>query len=139
NDHMTELAQWQKGNEDYLCAALDWLRLRLLRACHDTSPAETVTDEQLAEAEAAMLVAEKTEPPPALLIAARQFGLSSFESKVLLLSTAMELDTRMAYLCARAQDDPNKAYATFALAFSIFEEPSWDSLSPDRPLRFWRL
>src|SRR2546421_770695 len=44
-----------------------------------------------------------------------QFGLSSFEREVLLLSTAMELDTRVAYLCARAQDDPNKAYATFAL------------------------
>src|SRR3989440_12520590 len=68
-----------------------------------------------------------------------QFGLSSFEREVLLLSTAMELDTRVAYLCARAQDDPNKAYATFALAFSIFEQPSWDALSPERPLRYWRL
>jgi hypothetical protein len=136
---MSELAQWQKGNEDYLAAALNWLRLLLMRHVEDTSPAETVTDEQMAEAQAAMLAAEKTEPPPALSIAARQFGLSSFERDVLLLSTAMELDTRIAYLCARAQDDPNKTYATFALAFSIFAEPSWDALSPERPLRYWRL
>ena len=26
---MTDLAQWQKGNEEYLAAALVWLRLRL--------------------------------------------------------------------------------------------------------------
>ena len=136
---MSDLAQWQKGNEEHLAAALNWLRPLLLRACQDASPAETVTDEQMAAAQAAMFAAEKTEPPPALLIAARQFGLSSFEREVLLLSTAMELDTRVAYLCARAQDDPNKAYATFALAFSIFEQPSWDALSPERPLRYWRL
>jgi len=137
---MSELAQWQKGNEEYLAAALNWLRLVLSRhMSQDESGADAITDEQMAEARAAMLAAEKTEPPPALLIAARQFGLSSFEREVLLLSTAMELDTRVAYLCARAQDDPNKGYATFALAFSIFEQPSWDALSPERPLRYWRL
>src|SRR3989440_763452 len=137
---MSEVAQWQKGNEEYLAAALNWLRLVLSRRMsQDESGADAITDEQMAEAQAAMLAAEKTEPPPALLIAARQFGLSSFEREVLLLSTAMELDTRVAYLCARAQDDPNKAYATFALAFSIFEQPSWDALSPERPLRYWRL
>ena len=136
---MSELAQWQKGNEEYLAAALAWLRLLLLRACPDASPAETVTDELMTEARTAMLAAEKTEPPPALLIAARQFRLSCFEREVLLLSTAMELDTRVAYLCARAQDDPNKAYATFALAFSVFDEGSWDALSPERPLRYSRL
>lgn len=136
---MSELAQWQKQNEDYLAAALNWLRLLLLRAYQDTTSEETVTDRQMAKARAAMLAAEKTEPPPALLIAGRQFGLSCFEREILLLSTAMELDTRVASLCARAQDDPNKTYATFALAFSIFEQPSWDALSPERPLRYCRL
>jgi hypothetical protein len=42
-------------------------------------------------------------------------------------------------LCARCQKDPSRAYPTFALAFSLFEEPSWDALSPERPLRYWRL
>jgi hypothetical protein len=137
---MSDLAQWQTGNEEYLAAAINWLRLLLARhSSEDTSRANTVTDEQMAEAQAAMLAAEKMEPPPALLIATRQFGLSHFERDVLLLGAAMELDTRIAYLCARAQDDPNKTYATFALAFSIFDEPSWDALSPERPLRYWRL
>src|ERR1700730_418177 len=137
---MSDLAQWQKGNEEYLAAALNWLRLLLARhVSEDKSPAESVNDQQFAEAQAAMLAAEKTEPPPALLIAAQQFHLSRFERDVLLLGAAMELDTRIAYLCARVQDDPNRAYATFALAFSIFDEPSWDALSPERPLRYWRL
>ena len=51
----------------------------------------------------------------------------------------MELDTRIATLCARAQDDPQRAYPTFALALALFDNPSWDVLSPERPLRYWRL
>ena len=42
-------------------------------------------------------------------------------------------------LCARAQDDPQKNFPTFALALALFDEPSWDALSPERPLRFWHL
>jgi hypothetical protein len=42
-------------------------------------------------------------------------------------------------LCARAHDDPARPYPTFALALALFEEPSWDVLSPERPLRYWRL
>ncbi|MGK7904653.1 MAG: ATP-binding protein [Hormoscilla sp.] len=30
-------------------------------------------------------------------------------------------------------------YPTFYLAFAVFEEPSWDVVSPKRPLRDWRL
>src|SRR6185312_14086007 len=52
---------------------------------------------------------------------------------------SMELDTRIATLCARVQDDPNKPYPTFALALALFDSPSWDVLSPERPLRHWRL
>src|SRR5262249_54309915 len=41
-------------------------------------------------------------------------------------------------LCALAQGDAARCYPTFALAMSLFDEPAWDVLSPDRPLRFWR-
>ncbi|MGH9956863.1 MAG: ATP-binding protein, partial [Pyrinomonadaceae bacterium] len=51
----------------------------------------------------------------------------------------MELDTRIAALCARAQDDPHRAFPTFALALMIFDEAAWDALSPEGPLRRWRL
>src|SRR5439155_13907902 len=58
---------------------------------------------------------------------------------VLLLCAAVELDTRIGPLCAQAQDDPNRPYPTFALALALFDEPAWDVLSPERPLRYWRL
>jgi hypothetical protein len=70
---------------------------------------------------------------------AQRFGLSRFERDVLLLCVAMELDTRIGSLCARAQDDPSRPYPTFALALTLFDDPVWDVLSPERPLRHWRL
>jgi hypothetical protein len=76
---------------------------------------------------------------PALVVLADRLGLSAFERDLLLLCVGMELDTRFPALCAQAQHDPAKPYPTFALAFSVLDAPSWDALSPQRPLRYWRL
>src|SRR6266853_2077144 len=80
-----------------------------------------------------------SEMPSAFDHLTERLGLSPFEKNVLLLCAAMELDTRIAGLCARAQDDPHKPYPTFALALALFDEPSWEALSPERPLRYWRI
>lgn len=171
---MNDLAQWQAQNEQYLAAALAWLRLRLKRLAGGTaentpvlhtappspptgwwsrkrrataepasdSPAMTlspVTEAQIAQATETMNAAAATEPPPALFILAHRLGLSRFEQEVLLLCAAMELDTRMAALCAFAQDDLHRPYPTFALALALFDDPAWEVLSPERPLRYWRL
>lgn len=82
--------------------------------------------------------AETSEPPPAMMLLAHRTGLTDFERDVLLLCVAMELDTRIAALCARAQDDQSRPFPTYALAMAIFEGASWDAISPDRPLRYWR-
>ena len=50
----------------------------------------------------------------------QRLGLSPFEQDILLLCAAMELDTRIPALCARAQDDPARPYPTFALALVLF-------------------
>jgi hypothetical protein len=76
---------------------------------------------------------------PALVLLAKRLGLSDFERDLLLLCIGMELDTRMPALCAQAQHDPSKPWPTFALAFAVLDDPSWDALSPERPLRYWRL
>jgi len=76
---------------------------------------------------------------PALQLLAQRLGLSEFERDVLLLCIGMELDTRMPALCAQAQHDPARPWPTFALAFAVLDQPSWDALSPERPLRYWRL
>jgi hypothetical protein len=95
--------------------------------------------EDLVLAAAKMKDAEAMQPPPALVILRERFGLSSFEQNVLLLSAAMDYDTRIASLCARVQDDPRRPYPTFALAMVLFDDPAWDILSPDRPLRYWQM
>jgi hypothetical protein len=78
--------------------------------------------------------------PPASLTALRdRLGLTPFELDTLLLCVAMELDTSIAALCARVQREPERAYPSFALALSLFDEPAWDALSPERPLRYWHL
>jgi hypothetical protein len=100
---------------------------------------DAVTEADIAQAVADMAAIEPAEPPPALIILGQRLGLSRFEAQVLLLCAAMELDTRTAGLCARAQDDAGKPYPTFALALSLLDEPAWDALSPERPLRYFRL
>jgi len=126
---------WQENNARYLSAALEWLRLRLLRLA---KPADASAGKVTHAAEG-MSKFETGSPPPMLLLLGKQLGLSKFEMEVLLLCSALELDTRVAGLCAQAQDDPNRPYPTFALALALFDDPAWEALSPDRPLRYYRL
>ena len=182
---MNNGTDWQKGNAQYLSAAMVWLRACLeqlaglqredqsisalpvlpAREEHksvwrhflhgpDALPAKTPSplqlddgmhagahsDQRVAEAAAAMQTAtNEMDPPPALLLLTQRLGLSQFEQQVLILCLGMELDTGIAGLCARCQKEPGRAYPTFALAFSLFEGAAWDALSPERPLRYWRL
>jgi hypothetical protein len=100
---------------------------------------ETITDKQVAKAAQEMQEALEQMPSPAMVILSQRLGLSSFEQKVLLLCAAIELDTHIPTLCARAQDNPHQPHPTFALVLTLFDEPAWDVLSPERPLRYWRL
>jgi hypothetical protein len=103
-------------------------------------PTITTANGDLAEYARQMAEAETNENTlPALVMLGQRLQLTRFEREVLLLCVAMELDTRIAALCTRAQDDASKTYPTFALALALFDEPSWDVVSPERPLRYWRL
>jgi hypothetical protein len=96
-------------------------------------------DEQIKMATTAMSIAETSVTPPALEILTRTFGLSGFERQVLLLCAARDLDTRIDDRCAYTQADATRRFPTFALALAALEDPLWDALSPDRPLRYWHL
>ena len=67
------------------------------------------------------------------------FGLSPFERAVLLLCAGIELDTAFAAECAAAQGDRQRAQLTFSLALAALPEPHWSALTPNAPLRYWRL
>ena len=158
---MNDKAQWLEINEKHLAATLAWIRLRLQRLAE--SPAEPIKDDQqsshgwfkrdkttdnkrlpapssvpsdeaLELARQEMVELENNDPPPALNLLTKYLGLSKFDRHVLALCAAMELDTRIASLCAKAQGDINKPYPTFALAFALFEDPDWNTLSPPRAL-----
>jgi hypothetical protein len=104
------------------------------------NPKNTIpTDQEIEQARQEMMKLEENDPPPALILLANFLGLTRFDRNILAICAALELDTRIAPLCARAQDDPNKPYPTFALAFALFDDPDWDVLSPHAPLRHWRL
>ena len=78
-------------------------------------------------------------PVSALIMLGQRLGLSDFERQTLLMCAAMEFDTGFGALCARAQRDPARDGPTFGLALAALDEPAWDAMSPERPLRYWRL
>jgi hypothetical protein len=131
---MMDRAQWQQENTRYLSLAIAWLRLRL--QC--MMPDATVTAGEVAEAEAAMLEAEEMAPPPALVELSSILGLTRFEQSMLLLCAAIELDMEIASFCGKIQGESQR-YPTYALVLGLFDDPVWDIVSPERPLRSWRL
>jgi hypothetical protein len=139
------LQDWHEKNSYYLSVSVDWLRLKLNRLAatvtdkNDITPEASKDEEAINKAFAVIRELESVEPLPALVILKRRFGLYDFEQYLLLLCAAMELNTWMPSLCARAQDDLNKPYPTFALAMSLFKDAAWDTISSQRPLRYWRL
>jgi ATPase family associated with various cellular activities (AAA) len=78
-------------------------------------------------------------PPAALETLCATFRLSPFERNVLLLCAGIELDSAFASLCAAAQGEPGRNFPTFSLALAALPDAHWSALSPDAPLRRWRL
>ncbi len=114
---------WIEANQRYLMAALDGVRAALEgRAAAEPSAA-----------------AEEMSPPSALETLCKLFGLSSFERAVLLMCAGSQLDSKFASVCANASGDPRRDYPTFSLALATLPEAHWSALSPDAPLRRWRL
>ncbi|WP_416979760.1 ATP-binding protein [Streptomyces sp. T028] len=64
------------------------------------------------------------------------FGLTSFERDLLVLCAAMELVPTAAARCAAAS---GREFPTFSLALAALPEPHWSALTPDAPLRRYRL
>jgi hypothetical protein len=72
---------------------------------------------------------------PALIHVARIFNLSAFEREMLLLIAGMEMDRGVR--AAVATIDPRGP--SLGMALDRLGQPHWDALSPDAPLRAWRI
>ncbi len=157
---MSEQANWMENNDKYLAATVAWVRLRLQQLSQPVDESDDADKEssswfkpakkaqssvKIPDSEAIelarqdMVKLENNDPPPALILLAKALNLSRFDRHVLALCAAIELDTRIAGLCAKAQGNLNKPYPTFALAFALFDDPDWNALAPNAPLRYWRL
>ncbi|MBW0001704.1 MAG: ATP-binding protein [Verrucomicrobia bacterium] len=118
---------WIEGNQAYLVA--EFVRLKGL---FESTSAE-VPDGELNEARAALVI------PPAIDRLAELFELSAFERDILLLCAGVEMEARIAALCAEALGQSQRTYLTFGLAMAVLPEPHWSALTPSRPLRRFRL
>ena len=78
----------------------------------------------------------KAAPPSPLSWLRQVFGLSDFESDILVLCAAMELDAECARVVSQLQGE---AAPTFSLALAALPAAHWSALMPDSPLRRWGL
>lgn len=76
--------------------------------------------------------------PPVLRTLAARFQLTAFETELLALALAVEIDPACAEAVRRRQPggDPRPS---FGLAFTTLTAPHWSALTPDRPLLRWHL
>jgi hypothetical protein len=165
---MSDYDRWLAANDAFLSELVGWLRGRLEQLASDGAPPPQATAaapdvrqprpllerrrrgvvepppvvpvaKTAAAAPSVLAEAEGRDEPPPLIMLSTALGLTAFQRNVLLLTVAMELDTGIAPLCARAQHDPQRRFPTFALAMTLFDGSSWDVMSPEGPLRRWLL
>ncbi len=135
---MSEQDAWREANRAVLVAALD--EVRALLEAHAAGGATAGSAPSLPPVSGEPEGGRWDHPdPPRLEQLCRLFHLSSFERRVLLLAAGVELETAFAHLCARAQGAPDRPFPTFSLALAAFPDAHWSALSPDAPLRWWRL
>jgi ATP-dependent 26S proteasome regulatory subunit len=113
---------WTEANQQYLMSALDAVR----GALEQRAPVQTPAREEIS-------------PPPALETLCKLFGLSPFDRAVLLMCAGMELDSKFAGICAKANGDARRDYPTFSLALGALPDAHWSAVTPNAPLRRWRL
>ena len=130
---------WPEANQRHLMAALAVVREALQRHAARAAGKSVAEDAGRAAQKQEHEAACAMPAPSALETLSKGFGLTAFERDVLLLCAGMELDSAFAALCAEAQGDGRRPYATFSLALAALPQAHWSALTPDAPLRYWRL
>ncbi|MEO8455607.1 MAG: hypothetical protein ABI454_10635, partial [Sphingomicrobium sp.] len=119
---VAEVPSWAELNRQWLVAQIAGLAHRIKTV--DSRDAESADD--------------PTTFTPALVHCANVFGLSPFERHLLLLVAGLQLDHGLRQAVAARCPD-GSARASFGLALEALPQPHWDALSPDSPLRHWRM
>ncbi|XGW00356.1 MAG: ATP-binding protein [Leptolyngbya sp. BL-A-14] len=128
---------WHQANQQSLLMHIDRLRQRLQQYIHKADNPEA--RDPLKHLDSLVKPITPATPDFALDHLRQTFGLSVFEQDVLLLCAGLELEADFAQLCAIAQREPQRPYATFSLAMTLSAYPDWQALSPDSSLRRWKM
>ncbi|MEP6781470.1 MAG: AAA family ATPase [Gemmatimonadaceae bacterium] len=126
-------AEWIVDNQRDLARSLNRVLTELAQHAGTETPAANVSDDD----DGGENVVDTAEFALATLV--RTFGLSSFERDIVLLCAGVELDARFAPLLMEANADGKKRGPTFGLALAFLPDAHWSALTPDAPLRAWRL
>ena len=127
-----EAEGWVEANQRHLASALREVCDSLARHV-GTDPVSTRREPTRRDGES-----WTQDRPPALDVLCTAFGLTPFERDVLLLCAGVELDASTTDLCAAARGD-GAGHPTFGLALAALPAAHWSALTPDAPLRRWRL
>ena len=127
-------AGWHEANQHYLMREVRRVSRGLTARAAQAEPARVDT----AAEELDHVAADALDPPPAIATLCEAFALSGFERDLLLLCAGVELDAQVAGIVASLQR-PARLVPTFGLALAGLSGAHWSALSPDRPLRRYRL
>jgi hypothetical protein len=130
---------WLEANQRYLHLAIGGLREHLESKFQDTTD-KAEDDEQALTAKQERTWPERDMNPPAALDSlCHSFSLSDFERDIILLCAGVELDSGFAALITSLNEDPQLKGPSFGLALSLLPDTHWSALTPDAPLRRWRM
>ncbi|HQF16590.1 MAG TPA: AAA family ATPase [Methanotrichaceae archaeon] len=132
---------WQQANQRYLAESLSRVRQLLKRriagaeSYQEASPLgrENGIEEPRFDETSIISV------PSSLETIIHSFGLTTFETDILLLCAGFELDFSFGELCSQAQGDVGRPYPTFSLALAALPNPHWTAIVSGAPLRRWRM
>lgn len=121
---------WIGANQRWLAAGFARLKLRLRgEPASVTAQAEAAVDGARAALDA----------PPALEVLAESLGLSNFERELVLLCAGTEMDAELARAVGQALGRASATSPSFGLALGLLDQPHWSALTPQAPLRRWRV
>jgi len=135
-----EVNNWQEANKRYLMASIGIIRSVLeYHVKPDNEDVAKKDTDVHALTEKCERARDSMPSAAALDVLVTNFGLSPFERDLLLMCAGTEVDSKIADLCGMYQADTQRRTPTFGLALAALPEAHWSALTPDRPLRYWRL
>ncbi len=127
--------EWIEANQQYLHAAIVELYQYLEQRASDAQQ----LGQNPVDLPQRSLRKVEMDPPPTLQTLCSVFALTEFERDILLLCAGLELDSRFAGLIAALQGDLRSTSPSFSLALSLLPDAHWSALTPNAPLRRWRM